>query len=96
MMKRNVIGKGPKDLKKTLRRLMKYLGFHKLALAAVAVMVVISAMANIMGTYLLKPVIQQFIEPGDLPGLGGKCPHSTLLRSVSPCICTGQRHGKRR
>ena len=37
MMKRNVIGKGPKDLKKTLRRLMKYLGLHKLALAAVAV-----------------------------------------------------------
>ena len=50
MMKRNVIGKGPKDLKKTLRRLMKYLGFHKLALAAGAVVVVISAKANIKGT----------------------------------------------
>ena len=87
MMKRNVIGKGPKDLKKTLRRLMKYLGFHKLALAAVAVMVVISAMANIMGTYLLKPVIQQFIEPGDLPGLARAVALMGLMYGIG-VLCT--------
>ena len=87
MMKRNVIGKGPKDLKKTLRRLMKYLGLHKLALAAVAVMVVISAMANIMGTYLLKPVIQQFIEPGDLPGLARAVALMGLMYGIG-VLCT--------
>ena len=26
-------------------------------------------MANIMGTYLLKPVINNYILPGDIPGL---------------------------
>ena len=61
--------KRPKDLKKTLRRLCRYLGMHWLALAAVAVLVVISSLANLMGTYLLKPVINNFIAPGDLPGL---------------------------
>lgn len=61
--------KRPKDAKKTLRRLARYLGGHKIALALVAVMVVISGLANVMGTYLLKPVINEFIVPGDLPGL---------------------------
>ena len=48
--------KRPKDLRKTLRRLLGYLGQHKLSLAAVALMVVCSCMANILGTYLLRPV----------------------------------------
>ena len=61
--------KRPKDLKKTLRRLGFYLGTHWLALVAVAVLVVASSLANLMGTYLLKPVINNFIAPGDLPGL---------------------------
>ena len=61
--------KRPKDLKGTLLRLLRYLGAHKLSLAAVAVMVVLSSMANILGTYLLRPVIRNFIEPGDIfPG----------------------------
>ena len=62
--------KRPKDLKGTLLRLLRYLGAHKLSLAAVAVMVVLSSMANILGTYLLRPVIRNFIEPGDIAGLG--------------------------
>ena len=62
--------KRPKQLKKTLGRLLRYLGGHKLALAAVAVMVVISSGANIMGTYFLKPIIRNFIQPGDIAGLG--------------------------
>ena len=61
--------KRPKDLKKTLRRLCSYLGMHWLALTVVAVLVVVSSLANLMGTYLLKPVINNFIAPGDLPGL---------------------------
>ena len=62
--------KRPEDLKGTLLRLLRYLGAHKLSLAAVAVMVVLSSMANIFGTYLLRPVIRDFIEPGDMEGLG--------------------------
>lgn len=61
--------KRPKDTKKTMKHLLVYLGFHKWSFALVALLVFISAGANIMGTYLLKPVINRFIVPGDTPGL---------------------------
>ena len=64
-----VRGRGPKDTKKTVLQLMRYLGRHKLALIAVAVMVFIGSGANIFGTYLLKPVINQYVLPGDVGGL---------------------------
>lgn len=63
--------KRPKDTKKTMKHLLVYLGFHKWSFALVALLVFISAGANIMGTYLLKPVINRFIVPGDTPGLIG-------------------------
>lgn len=61
--------KRPKDTKKTMKHLLVYLGFHKWSFVLVALLVFISAGANIMGTYLLKPVINRFIVPGDTPGL---------------------------
>ena len=61
--------KRPKNTRKTLRRLSHYLGLHKLAMAAVALLVLISSAANIMGTYLLRPVINDYILPGNIPGL---------------------------
>ena len=61
--------KRPKDTKKTIKHLLVYLGFHKWSFALVALLVFISAGANIMGTYLLKPVINKFIVPGDTMGL---------------------------
>ena len=42
---------------------------HKWSFTLVALLVLISAGANIMGTYLLKPVINKFILPGDKEGL---------------------------
>lgn len=63
--------KCPKDTKKTLKRLVHYMGLHKFALAVVAVLVIISSLANIMGTYLLKPVINLYILPGNIKGLAG-------------------------
>lgn len=61
--------KRPKDTKKTIKYLLVYLGYHKWSFALVALLVFISAGANIMGTYLLKPVINKFIVPGDTTGL---------------------------
>ena len=49
--------KRPKDTKKTMKRLLSYLAGHKLSMLAVTVLVIISSMANIMGTYLLKPCL---------------------------------------
>lgn len=61
--------KRPKDTKKTLKHLFAYLGMHKWAFLSVAVLVFISAGANIMGTYLIKPVVNKFITLGDMHGL---------------------------
>ncbi len=59
----------PKDAKKTILQMLRYLGHHRLTLGVIAFLVALSAGANIAGTYLLKPVINTYIIPGDLPGL---------------------------
>lgn len=59
----------PKDTKKTLVQLFNYLGHHKLSLLIIAILVCISALSGILGTYLLKPVINRYILPGNIPGL---------------------------
>lgn len=61
--------KRPENTKKTLLHLLRYLGMHKWLFALVALLVLISTGANIAGTFLLKPVINRFIMPGDLKGL---------------------------
>ena len=47
----------PKDAKKTLMRLLSYVVKNKLLLVFIALLVVVSALANIFGTYMLTPVI---------------------------------------
>lgn len=61
--------KRPKNAKKTMQHLLTYLGHYKWAFAVVAVLVFISAGAGICGTYLIKPVVNHFIVPGDMQGL---------------------------
>lgn len=68
-MARYVGYKRPKDTKKALKNLLKYLGYHKWMLLLVAVLVAVSSGANIMGTYLIKSVINDYALPGDIPGL---------------------------
>ena len=47
----------PKDAKKTLMRLLSYVVKKKVLLVFIALLVVVSALANIFGTYMLTPVI---------------------------------------
>ena len=61
--------KRPKNTRKALRELFRYMGYHKWLLAVVAVLVFISTGASVMGTYLLKPVINEYILPGNVRGL---------------------------
>lgn len=61
--------KRPKDTKKTLKRMLHYIGIHKWSMALVAVLICISSFANIFGTYLVKPVVNRYILSGDVPGL---------------------------
>ncbi len=62
-------GKRPEDLKDTLRSLLSYLGRHKILLLLVGILTSLSALANLLGTYMLKPIINRYIVPGDLKGL---------------------------
>ena len=54
---RQLSGKKPRDFGYTLRSLLSYLGRHKLLFLAVAVLVSISSLANLLGTYMIRPVV---------------------------------------
>ena len=69
MASRQLSAKKPKDLGHTLRTLLSYLGRHKLLFLAVAVLVALSALANLLGTYMVKPLVNRYIVPGDFSGL---------------------------
>ena len=59
----------PKDMKGTFRKLMHYLGRYKGALVLVAVCLIVSSAASVGSSYLLKPLLNDYIIPGDFPGL---------------------------
>ena len=65
MAARAYSGKKPKNLKHTLRVFLSYLGRHKKMLAVVAVLVTISAGANLFGTYMIRPVVNGLAD-GDV------------------------------
>ncbi|MBR3570154.1 MAG: ABC transporter ATP-binding protein [Oscillibacter sp.] len=59
----------PKDLKTTVSKLFRYLAPYKLALVLVAFLLVGSSLCTVGGSYLLKPLINDYILPGDFAGL---------------------------
>ncbi len=59
----------PKDTGKALKRLIAYLGRNRGLLVIVIVLLVLNTAASLAGSYFLKPLINQYIIPGDLPGL---------------------------
>ena len=66
-MARAITGKKPKHFGFTLRTLLSYMGRHKFLFLAVAVLVSISAVANLLGTYMIRPVVNS-VGDGDIPG----------------------------
>lgn len=56
-MARQLSGKRPQNLKFTALSLLRYMGRHKFLLLAVAVLVTISAACNLLGTYMIRPVV---------------------------------------
>ena len=59
----------PKDLRGTLSKLMRYLAHYKALLLLVLVLLVVSSVCTVAGSYMLKPLINDYILPGDFPGL---------------------------
>ena len=59
----------PKNLRVTIGKLMRYLGRYKVHLGVVLVLLVGSSACSVAGSYLLKPLINDYILPGDFAGL---------------------------
>ena len=61
-------GAKPKNMKKTLAGLMRYVGRYKILLALVIVFLVLNTVCSVGGSYLLKPATAR-IMAGDFAGL---------------------------
>ena len=59
----------PEDMKGTFKKLMGYVGKYKGSLVLVAICLLISSAAGVATSYLLKPLLNDYIIPGDFPGL---------------------------
>lgn len=61
----------PKNAGKTLLRIARYLDDRKLALSIVILMMLLSTASMLAGNYFLKPLINEYILPGNFEGLAG-------------------------
>ena len=68
MAVRQLSGKKPQNMRYTLYTLLSYMGRHKFLLLVVAVLVTISALANLLGTYMIRPVVNS-LAAGNLQDL---------------------------
>ena len=59
----------PKDMKGTFKKLMRYVGRYKGSLVLVAVCLIVSSAGSVATSYMLKPLLNNYIIPGDFPGL---------------------------
>lgn len=59
----------PKETKKILLRLFRYLAGEKKMLVVVFLLIIVSIFCNVGGSYMLRPIINDYIMPGDIPGL---------------------------
>ena len=57
MAARQFSGKRPENLGYTIKMLLAYMGRHKFMLLIVALLVTVSAAANLLGTYMIRPII---------------------------------------
>ena len=64
-------GKRPQNLRHTLRRFMDYLGRHKIMLGVVGLLAAVSALAALLGTYMIRPIVNGVLENGSAAYLAG-------------------------
>ncbi|WP_125140670.1 ABC transporter ATP-binding protein [Clostridium transplantifaecale] len=68
-MARQLSAKRPENLKGTIMKLLGYMGNHKFLFLLVAILTTISALSGLLGTYMLKPIVNNYIVPGNMKGL---------------------------
>ena len=59
----------PQDFKGTVKKLLRYVANYKASLVLVAVCLVLSSVTSIAASYMLKPILNNYIIPGDFKGL---------------------------
>ena len=59
----------PQNLKGTVKKLLRYVANYKAALGLVAVCLILSSVTSIAASYMLKPILNNYIIPGDFKGL---------------------------
>ncbi|MBM6976295.1 ABC transporter ATP-binding protein [Intestinimonas butyriciproducens] len=64
MAARQLSAKKPKNLAYTLRTLLSYMGRHRYLLLVLAVLVTVSALCNLLGTYMIRPVVNNLATGG--------------------------------
>ena len=66
-----VMGKGgkPKDTSRTIKRLFSYVAQDKFKIVLAFVFVLITSASTLAGSYMLRPIINNYIIPGDIKGL---------------------------
>lgn len=77
-------GGTPKNTRITIRRLMSYLNGYKLSMIAALICVVISTLGTLAGSYMLRPVINQYIAPlnGGRGSISGLAKGLTVMAAV--------------
>ena len=61
-------GSKPKNTKETISRLFKYISAYKLRMAVVFVFMLLRTLAALAGSYMLRPIINNYIAVGKLEG----------------------------
>jgi ATP-binding cassette subfamily B protein len=82
----------PKDTKKIILRLLEYMKSKRIQLILVVIMMVISASGSVIGNYMLKPLINNYILPGDFPGLA----RMLMIMAVVYLFSIGASYGQSR
>ncbi|MCC8173585.1 MAG: ABC transporter ATP-binding protein/permease [Odoribacter sp.] len=67
--KRDIKRSKRKGGKKTILRIASYLGKSKKLLILVGILIIIGIGCNLLGSYMLRPIINNYIIPGDYPGM---------------------------
>ena len=61
-------GSKPKNTKETISRLFKYISAYKLRMAVVFIFMLLRTLAALAGSYMLRPIINNYIAVGKLEG----------------------------
>ena len=86
-MKHVTGGRRPQNLGYTVGCLGRYLGRHRVLLALVGVMASVSALASLLGTYMIRPIVNGLLQNGSPAYLAGSVALTAGIY-VTGALCT--------